>query len=294
MKDKFISVLIKIIIIVVIAVILSLAFFLYSNAKTQNNKNDKLQGEIEYLDTKITSLINYINGINLQNYKISVSKVEESQGKTNTDESEEGSSKEEEDQGEEESKQEKTITKMEMEQTVSDKEQIDWNWLQGETEVFYSVWATIVLDLYDIGVSGEEIIGFSNTLDQTLISIKNKNKLLSATNFAKLYDFTSSFANKSEIDEREKIIIQTKSHILNAYAYAEEEAWDKIQMEIINAEKDFTGVINNIGESESQKKHCINKAYILLQELKNSIATKDTGIFYIKYKNLLESLNTLI
>lgn len=294
MKDKFINIIIKIIIIVVIAIIIALGFFLYSNAKTGKNQNEKLQAEIEYLDTKITSLINYINGINLQNYKISISKVEESQGNTNTDESEKESSKEEEDQGEEESKDEKEITKMEQEQTVSDAEEVNWNWIQGETEVFYSVWATIVLDLYDVGVPGEEIMGFSNTLDQTLISIKNKDKLLSAANFARLYSFTSGFANKFEIEERVKIAVQTKSHLLNAYAYVEEEAWDKIQMEIVNAEKDFTGIVNNISESENQKKHCINKTYILLQELKNSIATKDSGIFYIKYKNLLESLNTLI
>ena len=31
----------------------------------------------------------------------------------------------------------------------------------------------------------------------------------------------------------------------------------------------------------------------LIEELKNSLATKDTGIFYLKYKNTIEELNIL-
>ena len=52
--------------------------------------------------------------------------------------------------------------------------------------------------------------------------------------------------------------------------------------------------MNNIGKEGEKKKYNINKTYILLEELKNSLSKKDTEIFYIKYKNLLEEINVLI
>ena len=136
--------------------------------------------------------------------------------------------------------------------------------------------------------------GFSNCLDQVQLAIKEKNKIKTAENFAKMYSFVSEFANASNIDETKKKCLQTKSNVINAYAYVESEIWDKVQAEIISAEKGFIEIMNNIGQKEEQKKYGINKTYILIEELKNSLSLKDKGIFYIKYKNFLGGINTLI
>ena len=37
----------------------------------------------------------------------------------------------------------------------------------------------------------------------------------------------------------------------------------------------------------------VNKTYILVKELQNSLNLQDKEVFYMKYKNLLESINTL-
>ena len=96
------------------------------------------------------------------------------------------------------------------------------------------------------------------------------------------------------MDEIKKSVIQTKRHIINAYAYIETESWDEIEKEVSSAENKFAKIVNDISKENNKRKFSINKSYILIGELKNSLSTKDKEIFYIKYKNLLEGLDTLI
>lgn len=160
--------------------------------------------------------------------------------------------------------------------------------------MLYSVWASVVLDLSDIGVEAEKITGFSSGLDDALISVKQKDKTGASLKFARLYNYIKEFSNASQMEETKKKTIETKSHIVNSYAYVETGKWDKVVQEIGEAEKKFSEVLNNVDNENEQKKFGINKTYILIQELKNSLSTEDKEIFYLKYKNLLESLHGLV
>lgn len=292
MKKQWCNKMIKIAIIAIIVIVGILLFFVCSNAKADTSKLDKHEEEIEYLDTKITSLINDLNGLNLQNYRITVTKVEEAEENVSTESSNKENSQKEENREEDESSKQTTITKMEQEQAAIGTKEVKWEWMQGQVEVFYSVWVTIILDLYEIGVDAEKILGFSNTLDNVSMSIAEKNKEKTAANLAALYQFLPDFANKTNIDELKKDAIQTKSYILNAYAFVQGENWDKVQEEVGKAEKHFIDRMNHI-QKEDSRKFNINKNYILIEEMKNSLSTKDKQIFYVKYKNLIEELNLL-
>ncbi len=63
MKNKFVSVIVKIIIIIIIAGIAIFAGFIYSKAQGNEDisQSQKVEKEIHYLDTQITSLINRLN-----------------------------------------------------------------------------------------------------------------------------------------------------------------------------------------------------------------------------------------
>ena len=63
--------------------------------------------------------------------------------------------------------------------------------------------------------------------------------------------------------------------------------------EITKAENTFKGLVNNAKFVNDERKYNVNKAYILIEELKNSLITNDKEIFYIKYKNTIEELNIL-
>lgn len=283
----------KIFIILIIIASCILGFFIYGEAKENPEEEHKLKTEIEYLDVAITNLINQINGIKLENYKITIDKIEESQGNVDSGSSEKEDSKKETEQGNE-SKEDVIITKMEEEQISVNEEKINWDFMQAKTELLYSIWTTVILDLYSENTNSEIILGFSNTLDQTLIAVKEKDKTKSAESLSTLYSFLPKFAQNSKMEDVEKNIIQTKSYILKSYAFVESKNWDKVQIEVYNAEKKFSEIMKDLNKKEEKRKYNINKTYILIQELKNSLATKDQEIFYIKYKKLLEEFNSLI
>ena len=89
MNNKFMNTIMKIIVIVAMivgAIFIALIFAKPSQAINQKEKIDK---EVIYLDTKILMLINSLNNINLQNYQVSMSKIEE---KNSSNEEQSGSS----------------------------------------------------------------------------------------------------------------------------------------------------------------------------------------------------------
>ena len=69
--------------------------------------------------------------------------------------------------------------------------------------------------------------------------------------------------------------------------------FEKMEIEISKAEGIFANLVNDAAFVNDQRKNNINKAYVLIGEIKNSLYTKDTGIFYLKYKNALEELNVI-
>lgn len=117
MKNKFISGMVKVV--VVLAVILTGVFsvFIYTNAKEGTEKNDKIEEELDHLEAKVVNVLNSLNNIKLQNYKISVTKIEEAKSETMGGSSEEQSNSEgtEGEKDEEQGKEEAKVTRMEQE-----------------------------------------------------------------------------------------------------------------------------------------------------------------------------------
>ena len=308
MNNKFMNIIIKIIIVVAMILGLIFIFFIFINSSNATDETEKIDKEIIYLDTKILMLANSLNNINLQNYQVSMSEIEEASSQ-NSDESSGNSSSEGKEsmggmQGESSGTSEKTtgtenasnkekitVTKMELETTNDGKSNPDWKNIQSEAEMLSQAWATIILDLYKTDVNQEDILNFSITLDDVIVNLNKKDKTMSAMYIAKLYSYLPDFFGSKSNNKILKIVIGTKSHIINAYAFAETDNWDKIQQEINLAEEAYSEVMNDVDLTKNQKKYGINRTYILLEELKNSLSIKNKEVFYMKYKNLVEGLN---
>ena len=143
-------------------------------------------------------------------------------------------------------------------------------------------------------MESSKILEFSNLLDKTVIDIKNKDEKSVAQTYAGLYSLVVDFSKKTEMGKEKKAAIEIKGDIIKAYAHVSSEDWDSVQAEIASAEKKATNLVNEVNKEDKPKKYNINKMYILLEELKNSLDTKEKRIFYIKYKNLIEEINTII
>lgn len=294
MSNKVLNNLAKVVISLAIIAGIVFAFNVFSNAENTESIEEKEEEEIKYLDTKLLSLINYFNNIDLQNYRLVLTKIESESSESSSSSKKEQKNNEQEDSTENGTdEKEKTLSKMEQETIVTNESETNWKTIEGEIEVLSAIWPTIVLDLYKLEVSSEDIIKFSNDLDQAITQVKNKDKALSCMYFAKLYGYLPTFLNKSNPEEIRRSALEAKTYIVNAYAYAETENWDKMRNEIEKAENIFSSLVNDAKYVNDKRLYNINKVYILIEELKNSLATKDTGIFYLKYKNTIEELNIL-
>lgn len=306
MNNKFMNTIMKIIVIVAMivgAIFIALIFAKPSQAINQKEKIDK---EVIYLDTKILMLINSLNNINLQNYQVSMSKIEE-KNSSNEEQSgsssgnkesmggmeEEASSESSKTTGTEKSNNEEkiTVTKMELEGGNSGNSEPNWKNMQSEAEMLLQAWSTIILDLYKTDVNKDDILNFSTTLDDVIVNLNKKDKTMSAMYMAKLYSYLPKFLGEKPNDKVLKTVIETKSHIINAYAYIETDNWDKVGEETNSASGVYAELMNDVELAKDQRKYGINKSYVLLEEFKNSLATKNKDVFYMKYKNIIEGLD---
>lgn len=277
---------------------------------TKNDDDDKKElkrkvgEELNYLDTHIISLINDLNNISLENYKVSSERVEmqeESQklstgsvgGEEKTTTQKEGQQSSGQSESGKNSESDINTTKMEPNAILaSNKEDIDWQRLKYEIESLNEAWTVILLDLYSLNVNNDDVVAFSTDIDSTIISIKNENKQDALTNLAKLYSYIPIYERGISAENNIQNVKQTKSFLINAYSVVEQGNWDEVQTNINECEKTFKNVVNDI-EFARKNEYKVNKTYVLIKELQNSLDLQDKEVFYIKYKSLLESVNTL-
>ena len=279
-----------------------------NNTNNENIKNKVVQ-ELEYLDSQIVSIVNKLNNISMQNYTISSEEVSLGEENTNGTSSSQsgnepsggsgvsgGEQKESGSQssaGEESEKANITSTQMEPKTVLdSNENDIDWKSIKSQIETINEAWTVILLDLSSLNIDNNDILNFSSTLDDCIISIKDENKVESLSNIAKLYSHIPTFEKAISSENSTQNIKQVKSYIINAYSVVEQGDWQTIEKNLIEAEKTFKNITNDIEYMEN-KEYKINRTYVLTKELQNSLSYRDRKLFYVKYKNLMESINNL-
>lgn len=290
MKNKSI---IFLTIIINIFVIINLSGCSYD--KEKEDIKTKVIQELEYLDTHIINTVNKLNNISLQNYTITSKEI--TKETVNTTQSSEGN-KESEQGGtggnKENSENDKiTTTQMEKNSTLEiDENNIDWSSISTDIETINEVWGIVLLDLSSLGINGDNILAFSTILDESILSIKNKDKAKTLINLAKLYELIPKYEEAISAPNDIKVIKQTKAYIINAYVAVEQEDWNNVQNNITKTDETFRAITNDL-EYVKDREYKVNKTYVLIKELENSLTYKDKKLFFMKYKNLMESINTL-
>lgn len=303
----------KIVILFAYIIILIITLCGCNSNEKENGINEKVQSEIDYLDRKITGIMNKLNNITLENYEIKSREIVSQNGQESNQQGSSGgeSSNQSSSEGGSESNQSSSggsqenskessgggqasnsIKVLQMQPSnilVINKDEIDWATIKSEIEVMYSTWNSILLDLYNINVANEDILNFSQALDNTVLAAKSEDKIATLEALANLYSFLPKYVDKISTEESIKNILKTKSNILNAYSLVEQENWDEIQNQINNADTEYTKVTNDVKYIEDKQEQ-VSRAYVLIKELKNSINLKDKDVFYIKYKNLMNAM----
>lgn len=287
-------------------------FFLVgcSDNTSDTQSKDKLTSEIKYFSSHIAKLLNDLNNISLQNYELTSRKVNIDSSSNNSSSSEgssssgsssnsggqsqsgsgQGSSQNNDQSAESQSI---TVTDMQANSVLkTNTDDINWDLVKTEIEQINTSWSVVMLDLQNANVSNTDIMAFSNLLDKTIISIKNEDKNTSLTNLTALYSYIPKFLNSVSMDKSLQNIETTKYNIFIAYAAVSQDDWNTANTNIANAESTFLSVLNDTDYSKNRE-FKINKTYVLLKDIQNSIVNMDKELFFLKYKNLMESLNTL-
>ena len=298
-----------------ILVIIILSFFLYNSISNENKDDgkEKALSEIEYLENKLELLFNKLNNIENNNYSLSVKKIEESSSsqsgsENNNENSGESSGSSEEQSNSSNSEEESGNSsnsssdskgnegnneEYNLEQSgilTNNNNNIDWKSIKLEVESLYSEVATITLDLYSLGISKEDVLGFNQELDDLTISVKEENKENTLSNLSKLYDYIPKYLKSVTNDEIFIGKIDTKNNLFKAYSILDTKNWQEIGNNVTNTINSFS---NNLLNKETDKQYIINKIYIMLNELQSAVNKQDDSIFLIKYKNILEEIDNL-
>lgn len=276
------------------------------NNKTANEDMKlKLIQEIDYLDTKIVSILNSLNNISLQEYTITSEEISlekksdtsNSGGQSNSEKSSSQNGQSGNQQSNSQTQSENgnniNITQMKSQNILEiDENNIEWQIIKNEIETINEAWTVIILDLSSLNVDTNNILNFSSILDESILSIKNEDKQTSLRNLAKLYSIIPNLEKGVGAETSIQNIKQVKSNIINAYTVIEQEEWTEVENNITKAEENLKNVINDMKYIQN-KEYKVNKTYVLLKELQNSLSYRDKKLFYVKYKNLMESINSL-
>lgn len=296
----------------------------------KNNKIEKVNQEIIYLDGKIIAMLNKLNNISFSNYKVVSEEAKEESSEASSNEKnmsndmqgsssdkqnssqdensasnkkEESSNKQNSTSDEENSTQnnqsskdssDSLIFKMTQDLILNEENgqdnKIEWEEIRKDIENIYTIWPTISLDLSNLGINNTEIVEFNNILDNIAIDSKNKNKETMLVNLSKMYSLLPKYMEVYLDDDLTKNVIVTKSFIINVYVLVNLEKWDEVDKNLKMADDTFFKIIQNKSDY-IEKELNINRSNSLIGDLKNSIKLKEKKIFFLRYKNLMQELN---
>ena len=295
-----------------IFIFLIITIFALSGCKNSETKdlNSKVNEEINYMSVSLISILNKLNNISFENYYVTTEEVskdsnpsseqESNSMQSSTEKNEEDKSKNsnqnevgggESDGGQQDNK--ISVSTIKSKRILSeDRNNVNWTTIKNDIESFYFTWNSTIIDLYKIGVNNQDILNFSSKLDETVVNIKNENKTEALRLLSELYSIIPIFMNSYSSDNNNINIQLTRSYVLNAYALVEKNDWNTINDQIKKAEEAFNNVMSDVNFI-NQKNYNVNKTYVSLKELQNSVSLNDPDVFYIKYKTFMEEINLL-
>lgn len=284
----------KIAYLILITVVIILSYIVYSNANINENSNvdinDKVLSEIKYIETTLVDIINDMYNLNDENYEVLANDITVD----NNDSSEEQSNQE--DENEEDVDNQEISSNIEYElinnSTILASEEIDWESAKQTIELIYTSIPTIILDLYEIGISSENITEFNNLLDELTININSQNKQDVMYKIADIYKYIPVFLENTNESYVDKKIIEAKLNIIISFSKLESNNWEEINIYIQKAD-DILYELMLKNDLEENDVNLINKLYIMINELQNTVNLQDENIFLIKYKNLVDEMENI-
>ncbi len=176
--------------------------------------------------------------------------------------------------------------------SFTETENINWNQLETEIHELYVSWNVVIVDFSNLNIDNHYLINFGKKLDEIMIDIQNKETDKTLEDISELYYFLTKYTEYYNAEILFKNNIDTKYYLIKSYALLYTNNWTIISENINNAAKSFYSNINMVEIAENQKFN-LNKTYVAINELKNTVANKNKELFYIKYKIAMEEIGKI-
>lgn len=271
-------------------------YYIYSSNQSQHTVESlkrKVDTEIGHLSKTIISMMNQMNHISYENYRVTEDETFLKSKNSNTLENTE-TSKNKESEGNEKTE-DNSIINMNMDYSsilVNPSKKIDWDTIKKETEKMYQTWNTILIDLNSLNVKQDDLLKYTSVLNDLTKAVQKEDKKISLQRLSDLYRLLVMYTKQYSNDNKKIALIEVKSNILSSYVLAEDSNWKGMQDNIKKAQSVYHNLLNS---SLQQNEHVayMNRIYVLLNEIYRSTEAKDKDIFYIHYRNLMQELKIL-
>lgn len=175
---------------------------------------------------------------------------------------------------------------------LTNSDEINWNSLKSEIENLYLSLPTITMELYQLNVNQEDVLGFNTEYDKLTAMVKVEKKEETLLQLTKLYDYLPKFLRGTGQDELYITLVETKNNVLKAYSKLDSQNWQEISNDVKNGIDSYSRLLTST-EVDSSKQYNVSKTYIMLNELQKAVTIQDSSVFLIKYKNLIEEINNI-
>lgn len=169
------------------------------------------------------------------------------------------------------------------------KKEINWDYQKVTIETLYPYWNTMMVDFNEIGIDKNDIMNFTKLLDDAITKIQEENKVDTLIILSNMYDYIPKFLEQITQDKKYVYILQVKAYILQVYAIAEQNKWQDMSNITQKAIDTFLLVMNQSDEMDTNT-NTLNKIYIYLNDILTAIQKENKDLFFIKYKNLVETI----
>lgn len=300
------------IVLIVIVAVLSLTIYTNASKDDGETQKEKTFSEIKYMETTIANLFNSMNHIESSNYSVVTSELskestKKSESSNSSSTSESGgnsssggnnssngqSSSSSSNQGTtSEDGQDKKKFELQSNGVLTNTNDIDWKSVKSEIENLYTSLPSITLDLYQLNVNQEDVLGFNTEYDKLTSIAKDEKKEETLAELTKVYEYLPKFLRSSGQEELYTTLVETKYNVFKGYSKLDGQNWQEISNDIKSAIDTYSTLLTNT-KIEVSKQYDISKGYIMLNELQNAVNLQDSSVFLIKYKNLLEEINNI-
>ena len=291
MNGKIFKILTIISIVICCILFIFFCIFKFNRQNKQSKKdqvNEKIIEEIKYYEINIISAINKLNKISISRYKVNTEKIDVSKDQ-NSESDKTSSSTDSQDSDYSDKEESVTISKSsQVDSLNNDGDNINWDDISYIYDNLYLTWPTISTDIKYINIDNELISNMGVNLDGIAQSIKSKDKISCMINLANLYSEFPKVIESISNSNNYLNLYNAKLALLNSYVLVTQDNWKNV-LEFVETSKFYMNEIIRTSENNEN-----SKISNMLEDLKNCIQIADKDIFFMKYKNIIQQMESLV